>query len=101
MKSLESRLAVLECCIAGLEARMQEEYEKCVETCNVVYSMYSRREGRYRDDQTARSWLRIVNEHYGKAQVLYYIQHGFLPADGVLPGITYVPGPQSYKGKAS
>jgi hypothetical protein len=81
--------------------RLSEELAKCVETCNQVYAWYSRREGKYANDETAQSWLRIINEHYNRASVLHYIMHGHYPENGIVPGIEYVPGSPNYRGKAT
>ena len=81
--------------------RLEEEFQKCVETCNDVYAWYVRREGKYQADETAQSWLRIINENFNRAQVLHYVQHGFHMEDGSVPGIQYVPGPVRFSGKTS
>lgn len=81
--------------------RLSAEYMRCAGICNLVYSLYSRREGKYRNDDTAQSWLRIINENYNLARSLHYIQLGSVPESGVLPGIQFTPGAPQYIGKTS
>lgn len=85
--------------VEDMVSRLASEYEKCADTCNLVYAWYSLREGRYQDDDTAQAWLRIINENFNRAQTLFFIKNGYRPPG--LPGIDYVPGAPSYRGKAT
>lgn len=95
--SAEECLALLRALLPiaeGLNATYSA-YEKHCESCNWLYDLLSRREGKYVDDDVAKAWRRLVHEEYLQARA-------FARALGVQePDTKYKPDAPSYTGKAS